>query len=245
VSPPIRFRAVARQIVRHSPDVASYVLGYLGRRPRFHPGQFVHLALDEYDPSSHWPESRVFSIASAPNDETELRLTISRQGKFTARILDEVTEGRTLWLKGPYGEFVVRARGPLDRIVLVAGGTGVTPFCSLMQEALLSGKAPASEVWLFYGARSEQLLIYRELALRCAAQFPSFRLRCYCEQPAPSADIVTGRLALATIVEELGDLAEATFHLSGPKAMITSFKDGLHATYGAAPDRVLMDAWEA
>jgi ferredoxin-NADP reductase len=127
----------------------------------------------------------------------------------------------------------------------VAGGTGVTPFCSLMQEALLSGKSPASEVWLFYGARSEEMLIYRDLALRCAAQLPSFRVRCFSEQPTAAIDVASGRLDLAPMVAELGDLAEATFYLSGPKAMITSFKAGLHEAHGVAPDRVLMDAWEA
>jgi ferredoxin-NADP reductase len=245
MSPPIRFRAEVRQIVRHSADVASYVLGYLGRRPRFQPGQFVHLALEEYDPSSHWPESRVFSIASAPSDETHLRLTISRQGKFTSRILDEVTEGRTLSLKGPYGEFVVRSRDSQDRIVLVAGGTGVTPFCSLMQEALLSGKVPAREVWLFYGARSEPLLIYRDLAQRCAAELPWFRARFFSEQPAPDVELLSGRIDVARIAAELGDLADTTFYLSGPKAMIESFKTALQAACGVPPDRVLMDAWEA
>ena len=29
-------------------------------------GQFLHLALDEYDPSSGWPESRCFSMQSSP-----------------------------------------------------------------------------------------------------------------------------------------------------------------------------------
>ena len=34
--------------------------------PRFNPGQFLHLALDPYEPGGFWPESRVFSIASPP-----------------------------------------------------------------------------------------------------------------------------------------------------------------------------------
>ena len=32
----------------------------------FKPGQFLHLALDAFEPGGFWPESRVFSIASAP-----------------------------------------------------------------------------------------------------------------------------------------------------------------------------------
>ncbi len=244
MSVPIRFRVVVQQVVRHSPDVASYVLGYAERRPRFQPGQFVHLTLEDYDPAQHWPESRVFSIASAPSDKAQMRLTIGRQGKYTSRILDEVEAGRTLWLKGPYGEFVVRARDAAERVVLVAGGTGVTPFCAFMQEALLSGKAPAREVWLIYGARSEEMLIYLELAQRCAAALPCFRVRLFSEQLAHGAGVLQGRLDLGRIGAELGDWAETTFYLSGPKAMITAFKTALHDTCGVAQDRVVIDAWE-
>ena len=29
---------------------------------KYYPGQFLHFALDEYDPSGIWPESRCFSM---------------------------------------------------------------------------------------------------------------------------------------------------------------------------------------
>jgi NAD(P)H-flavin reductase len=38
-------------------------------RIKFKPGQFLHLALDDYDPSYNWPESRVFSMANAPGKD--------------------------------------------------------------------------------------------------------------------------------------------------------------------------------
>jgi NAD(P)H-flavin reductase len=41
-----------------------------GRVPRFKAGQFLHLTIDDYDPSGgFWPESRVFSIASRYGSE--------------------------------------------------------------------------------------------------------------------------------------------------------------------------------
>jgi len=43
--------------------------------PRFKPGQFLHLALDTYEPGGFWPESRVFSIATSPRERDRLAIT--------------------------------------------------------------------------------------------------------------------------------------------------------------------------
>ena len=48
--------------------------------PRFRAGQFLHLALDPYDPTGFWPESRVFSIASPPAQRDSVRITYAVHG---------------------------------------------------------------------------------------------------------------------------------------------------------------------
>ncbi len=244
---PVHFKAVVERVERHSPDVATYVLRYAGRRPRFKPGQFVHLALDEYDPSSHWPDSRVFSIASGSQRADLLRLTISRQGKYTARILDEVREGRELSLKGPYGEFVVRPRDADDHIVLVAGGTGITPFCAFMEDFSAAALGIANPVHLYYGARSSDLLIYRSLVEECARAMPKFRVTYYVEEGAQLADFRQGRIDIAQVVADLretGVKSNCTFYLSGPKVMIAAFSSRLTQELGTSPSQVMVDAWE-
>ena len=102
-------------------------------------------------------------------------LTISRQGAYTGRILDELRQGSKVWGKGPYGEFTIGATAGVRRAVFIAGGTGVTPFCAFMDAALSADKLPLQEVVLHYGARTPDLLIYRGLADACAARFPGFR----------------------------------------------------------------------
>ena len=57
-------------------------------------------------------------------------------------------------------------------MVLIAGGTGVTPFVAFMEDALVKGLA--GEVWLHYGARSRDLLVFRDLAERCAGSSRRF-----------------------------------------------------------------------
>jgi ferredoxin-NADP reductase len=244
---PIHFGATITTILRHSPDVISLVLESHKRLPRFVPGQFLHLSLDPYDPSRHWPESRVFSVANAVTDRKTIRLTISRQGRYTGRILSEVSEGMAVACKGPYGEFVV-GRAPTPRVALISGGTGVTPFASFMDAALESGTLGAEECRLYYGARTPGLLVYRELAERCAAAFPDFRVSCFAEE-TDGADgqpngIRIGRLDIAAIAAGLSPAGGWSFYLSGPKVMITSFRQDLTNRFAVPDAQVIIDAWE-
>ncbi|HUP64029.1 MAG TPA: FAD-dependent oxidoreductase [Thermoanaerobaculia bacterium] len=240
---PIRFRATVSEVMRHDPDVVTLRLLSEKRLPRFQPGQFIHLALDEFDPAGFWPESRVFSAANAVSDRKTVELTISRQGKFTSRILDEVAVGRSLWAKGPYGDFVIDGRHGCSRIALVAGGTGITPFCAFMDRALSEGRVFAESVTLYYGARTPDLLIYAPLVRRCVTEVPGFRARLYAEAGNSSDEAVHhGRLDAGEIVRDCG-IEDVAFYVSGPKQMIDSFRARLTEEFKVDVHRVLIDAW--
>lgn len=174
---PVKIRATVRQVVRHGDSVASYRFTPHGRVPKFHAGQFMHLALDSYSPDRPWPESRVFSIASPTSERaTELAVTIAVKGGYTRRILDTLEEGSECWLKLPYGEFLFPSDRPLT---LVAGGVGITPFLSLLGR-LLEEKS-VQPVQLFYGVRSAPLYLFGDLIGRCRAALPGFTEDVYCE----------------------------------------------------------------
>jgi ferredoxin-NADP reductase len=94
------------------------------------PGQFLQLTLDLIDSSALWPESRSFSFASYDRSDNLIRLIIKKQGKYTTRIFDELTEGSYCSIKLPYGDFLP----PMDNtdILCIAGGTGISPFLSFI-----------------------------------------------------------------------------------------------------------------
>jgi ferredoxin-NADP reductase len=208
--------------------------------PRFRPGQFLHLALDEYDPSGFWPESRVFSIASSPTQRERLRIAYSVRGRFTARMARELAQGGRVWVKLPYGEFVIEDR---NDVVLFAGGTGITAFT-----AFLDGLTPAfgRQVYLAYGARTASLLLYREMLERRAAETPGFQ-RCYfVERPDVESEGIgacAGRLSVDAAWRHIANPNEATFYLSGPPAMLRVLTAALQ-TQGVAPSAIRIDAWE-
>jgi ferredoxin-NADP reductase len=243
---PIHFQAIVEKVTCHTSDVATYRLHAAKRLPRFVPGQFIHLTLEPYDPASFWPESRIFSAANSVSDRRTIKLTISRQGVYTSKILDHLQEGDQVWAKGPYGEFTIESSQGYRHAIFIAGGTGITPFCAFIDVVLSQGVLPIEQATLYYGARTPDLLIYRPLAERCADEIPGFYVRYYTEQGAEESDtaIRTGLINLREIMHECAEPADTAFYLSGPKGMIEAFRNRLIGYYQLSPQQVLIDAWE-
>lgn len=235
---PVRLRCDVAEIIDHGEAVYSLLLQPERPAPRFLPGQFLHLAIDDYQPGDFWPDSRPFSIASPPEQRDRLRLTYAVKGVFTARMQAELRPGASVWVKLPYGEFTVRPDNPA---CLLAGGTGVTAFT-----AFLSGLPTAHPhpVWLFYGARRPDLLIYRPQVEAAAAACPALQVRCLSEEAA-AAGIIPGRLDLDLVWREasLEHQPDFRFYLSGPPGMLQSLAASLRER-GVPPERILTDAWE-
>jgi len=215
------------RVIAHGERVYTLVLRPERPIPRFRAGQFLHLALDRYDPTGFWPESRVFSIASGPDERTAVRITYAVKGAFTTRMETEAVAGREIWIKLPYGDFVVAESAD---VALFAGGTGVTAFT-----AFLEGLAPETRqrVVLAYGARTEDLLIYRDVIDRCAARVPSL-----------SVAYVVGRLLSPdTVWPLLPEPPSAQFYISGPPSMLRAIGADLRAR-GISSEAIHIDAWE-
>ena len=166
---------VVDRVVAHGERVYTLALRPERLVPRFRAGQFLHLALDPYDPTGFWPDSRVFSIASPPAERDGVRITYAVHGRFTERMESDLVEGREVWIKMPYGDFVVDSR---TDVALFAGGTGITAFT-----AFLEGLTPETNrsIMLAYGARTDRLLIYRDAVERCAQRVPSLDVTYFVE----------------------------------------------------------------
>jgi ferredoxin-NADP reductase len=221
---------VVRAVTDHGEHVYTVELRPLAPVPRFKPGQFLHLALDPYEPGGFWPESRVFSIASSPRERDRLAITYAVKGAFTGRMERELTAGVDVWTKLPYGEFVVDSARDA---VLFAGGTGVTAFTAFLQ-SLTPERAP--RVLLFYGARTPNLFVYGPLAEACAREMPSLTCGLVCEETEGPLQVDAAWPAIAT-------LHDPVFYLSGPAQMLSALTAQLRGR-GVPPAAIRTDAWE-
>lgn len=234
-----KLACVVERVVAHGERVYSVALRPERPAPRFRAGQFLHLALDPYDATGFWPESRVFSIASSPAERGRVSLTYAVHGRFTARMESELAEGRRVWIKMPYGDFVVS--GGSD-VMLFAGGTGVSAFTAFL-EALAPGEGHS--VTLAYGARTGDLLIYRDVVERCAQRLTAMAVSYFVEQSG-SADppgAIPGRVRVEAMWPRLERPFQTAFYISGPPAMLRSIGEDLRAR-DVSPEAIHIDAWE-
>jgi len=234
---PLKFRCQVTEIQAHGEQVYSLFLKPEVPAPRFRPGQFLHLALDEYTPGDFWPDSRTFSIASAPAERQLLRITYAVKGKFTTRMAAELQAGSQVWVKMPYGEFNVRTD---QDVCLLAGGTGVTAFTAFL--AGLAATTP-QQVHLFYGARRPELLIYRPLVQAAAQRCPGLQVHYFAEYDYDGTDCQPGRIEAETILGSVPEPLSLTYYLAGPPGMIAALTTGLRQR-GLPPGQIVADAWE-
>jgi ferredoxin-NADP reductase len=165
---------VAR-VVRETAGAFTLVLHELdGGVFAFQPGQFftVLTTIDgEIVP-------RNYSASNVPGT-AELHLTIKEKpGGLVSPLLARAQSGDRLRVLGPFGSFVVDAghrpvvHGP-RRLVLVAGGGGITPLASIARTLL--ARETSSEIALLYANRSrEDAILASELDALTAAHTSRF-----------------------------------------------------------------------
>jgi ferredoxin-NADP reductase len=179
----------------------------------------------------------VFSIASPPAERDLVRITYAVHGQFTARMESGVVEGKEVWIKMPYGDFIIESA---PEIVLFAGGTGVTAFT-----AFLGDLAPGTEqpVTLAYGARTSDLLIYKDIVDRCAARVPSLQVSYFVEQNALPPGMNPGRVSVNAVWPRLQRPLDASYYISGPPPMLRGIAQDLRSR-DISPEAIHIDAWE-
>jgi ferredoxin-NADP reductase len=200
-----------------------------GRKFRFYPGQFLHLALDEYDPSEGWPESRCFSMQNPPGEDY-IVITFSVKGEYTRRMADELRVGAEITLKLPYGDLFIEDHNKKNT-VFIAGGTGITPFLSLFNDESFT---QYSNPKLFSGFRNQSMNLYTNEINKAVEVNPSFMIKNYYEEEDGIIDVVD-------ILD--GAAEDSTFFISGPPEMITFFKKSLY-TKGVGENQIRTDDWE-
>ncbi len=128
------YRVVWRDVVRRgrvhrvrtieaSGDTLTLELEPLGRPLRYDVGQFAFLKFSMRGLAEPHP----FTIASSP-DEPVLRFMIRNLGDWTERLGDKVRPGMRVVVEGPYGRLHPLPSRPVDKVVWIAGGVGITPF---------------------------------------------------------------------------------------------------------------------
>ena len=118
--------------------------------------------------------TRAYSIASPPGDNSRFALCLNRvQDGFMSNFLCDMKAGEEIQFHGPFGDFILRP--PISDTVLIATGTGIAPFRSMLHWLLADeSRHQGKQFWLVFGNRHEKDIYYHDEFLRLAAEHPNF-----------------------------------------------------------------------
>jgi predicted ferric reductase len=160
-----RHRLRVEEVRQESTDVISVLMsGQHLDELRAEPGQFFRW---RFLTGETWRSAYPFSLSAAPTRH-RLRITVKACGDGTRRIF-RMPVGTLVFAEGPYGALTTRRRRR-PRVLLIAGGVGITPMRALFEVIDLPGK----DVTLVYRVSREQDLVLKheldEIAERSGAR---------------------------------------------------------------------------
>jgi ferredoxin-NADP reductase len=134
-----------------------------GQPLAFVPGQFLQIHF-HYDDGK--PTKRSYSVATigdgrSPVGQVEIAVSYVENGAAT-KLLSDLESGGTIDVSGPYGRFCLMDGDTNQRYILMATGTGVTPYRAMLPQIAELIRTRGCRFVLLYGARNEGELLYGE-----------------------------------------------------------------------------------
>jgi predicted ferric reductase len=196
-----------------SGNVLTLELEPIGPELKYQLGQFAFLKVKV--PGLREPHP--FTIASSP-DEQCLRFVIRDLGDWTHRLITSLAVGDRVVVEGAYGHLAPIPSHPVDHVVWVAGGVGITPFLGTsISRVPDSGPTPH----LFYCVPSRQNAPAIEM-LEAADREGRIHLHVH-------ASDEKNRLQPDHVISAIGGsrLQDAHIVMCGPDSLVKSMKSGL------------------
>jgi ferredoxin-NADP reductase len=195
-------------------------------------GQHLDVRLTAED---GYAAERSYSIASAPGEPVAITVERLDDGEVSPYLTQELRPADTIEVRGPIGGyFVWPGDDPAAELLLIAGGSGVVPFRSILRHRHNAGSAVP--VRLLYSARSLSDIIYRsELDAGTPGVEVIYTLT---RQRPPGWSGHTGRVGPGLLAEVAWPAGAAPLaYVCGPTPFVEAVASGL-VNLGYPPQRV-------
>ena len=156
----------------------------------FVPGQFIQVHFRYADGT---PAKRSYSLATihdhalGPGEAVEIAVSYVPGGAATA-LFEGLPEGGHVEASGPFGRFCLMPGDRNARYLLIATGTGVTPYRSMLPQLQSLMAERGVEVVLLQGARTPAELLYGDEFRAFAGTHPRFRFIPCFSRELPASD---------------------------------------------------------
>lgn len=222
-------RFVVSRIVPETTDVRSVSFTPVDKLPlpTWKAGQAVIVRVFPQDK----PEGlcRAYTLSNAPGTgDLTLSVRLQPQGQVSSFIHQQLNVGDEVALTAPDGNFIIPTQG-VSRVVMIAGGIGITPFISYLSS--LDAKEKGPDLWLYYGNRNSQSHVFREQLMALSQKLP--RLNIINVYDNPLATDVKGEdyqyhgVITPALFDESLFRQRARFYLCGPLPMVRALEEGL------------------
>ncbi|MDQ9833783.1 benzoate 1,2-dioxygenase electron transfer component BenC [Acinetobacter soli] len=196
-------------------------------------GQYVNVTL----PGT--TETRSYSFSSQPGNRlTGFVVRNVPQGKMSEYLSAQAKAGDKMSFTGPFGSFYLRdVKRP---VLMLAGGTGIAPFLSMLQ--VLEQKGSEHPVRLVFGVTQDCDLVALEQLDALQQKLPWFEYRtvvAYAESQHERKGYVTGH-----IENDWLNGGEVDVYLCGPVPMVEAVRSWLD-TQGIQPANFLFEKFSA
>ncbi|MGW1928828.1 2Fe-2S iron-sulfur cluster-binding protein [Streptomyces sp. NPDC001919] len=190
----------------------------------YRPGQFLTLKLPGADGG---PVARCYSLASSPHTGEPMKITVKRvaDGYGSNWVCDHLAAGHELEALPPAGTFTPAS---LDGdLLLVAGGSGITPVLSIAKSALATG----GRAVLLYANRDESSVVFRDELRALSEAHPDRLLVLHW------LESLQGLPAVDRLAAVLAPYADREAYVCGPEPLMDAVERALR-TLGTPGDRV-------
>ncbi|MDX2448066.1 MAG: FAD-binding oxidoreductase [Desulfobacterales bacterium] len=183
--------------------------------PPFQAGQYLSLFIEVEGILT----SRPYSISSQPNQIGYYDITVKQVpgGLVSNFLLNHISIGDSLTVSGPQGNFYFNPLVHDENMICIAGGSGITPFMSMIREIVDRG-LPRT-LTLFYGNRQAEDIIFHEQLTHISGHFDRIRYIPVIEKTSKDYQGQCGLITADLIKEVAGASEKATFFLCGPQGM--------------------------
>lgn len=238
--PPRKFRAALRRATELTPSTKHFEWEVVdGGALEFYAGQFLSLEV----PRDGGEEARPYSIASAPRDGKTFDLCLNRvEGGYVSNFLCDLRAGASVGVSGPHGSFV--ASPPVEQeLVFIATGTGIAPIRGMLAEIFNAHPNLPRDVWLIFGVRHPETILYRQEFEHWAAQDPRFHFLPTLSRPPADWSGKTGYVQ-EHLRKILAGRQDFKSYICGLKAMVDEVRFILKEEFGLDRKQIRFEKYD-
>lgn len=168
--------------------------------------------------------NRSYTISSSPtrSDYVEISVKRAQNGYGSHHMHDTVKEGDRIKISAPAGKFVF-AGHEAKRIVMLAGGVGITPMMSIVRA--LTDRCWQGDLYLLFAVRKRNDIIFESELAYLEKRFPNLHVHITLSDDPDSAwDGKRGRITREMIESVVPDLKHGPIMMCGPDPMMKAMR---------------------